>query len=260
MRLKGSKMATANLSACMDEIYRHEGGYVDHPRDPGGATNMGITRKTLARWRKVNPWWDLPKSEVKGLRKREAQAIYKALYWDRIAGNALPVGLDLALFDFAVNSGPARAVSELQRLLKVRVDGALGVITLGASRAFVRDNGVAILVQRLCARRLKFLQRLSIFPTFGRGWRRRVAAVERAALRLAGVERETKFQPRRPTMNMLTGYKTYIMGILMLVAGIAQFAGLDVPGFDGQTAGHLIFEGLAVVFLRKGLNTEIGNA
>lgn len=61
-------------------------------------------------------------------------------------------------------------------------------------------------------------------------------------------------------MDILTGYKTYIVGVLMLVAGIAQMAGVDVPGFSGQTAGQLIFEGLAVVFLRKGLKSDIGNA
>lgn len=61
-------------------------------------------------------------------------------------------------------------------------------------------------------------------------------------------------------MDILTGYKTYIVGVLMLLAGIAQLAGVDVPGFDGQTAGQLIFEGLSVVFLRKGLKSDIGNA
>lgn len=253
-------MTTANFQTCLAEVFIHEGGYADHPSDPGGATNMGITHKTLARWRKINPWWSLSKAEVKNLGKTEAATIYKALYWDAIGGNILLSGLDLALFDFTVNSGSSRAVKELQRLLKVRVDGVAGPLTQGAARATIREEGAAKLIQNLCARRVGFLRRLSIFNVFGRGWLRRVAAVEAAALRLAGVEKETSIQPRRTIMDILTGYKTYIVGVLMLLAGIAQLAGVDVPGFDGQTAGQLIFEGLSVVFLRKGLKSDIGNA
>lgn len=253
-------MTAANFEKCLDEVFRHEGGYVDHPRDPGGATNMGITHKTLARWRKITPWWKLAKSDVRNLSRREAGEIYRALYWNAIAGNALPSGLDLALFDFAVNSGPKRAIIELQRLLGVRADGIIGVLTRSATRAALGKHGAAKIIQMLCARRMSFLRRLKIFATFGRGWSRRVASVERAALSIAGTTKIKETQPRRPIMDILTGYKTYIVGVLMLVAGIAQMAGVDVPGFSGQTAGQLIFEGLAVVFLRKGLKSDIGNA
>lgn len=253
-------MATANLNKCLEEILRHEGGYADHPNDPGGATNMGITHKTLARWRRISPWWQLPKSEIKALNQREVTAIYKARYWDRVAGNALPGGLDLTLFDFAVNSGPVRAIKALQRELKVRADGAIGPITRSALKAHIARTGISALIRALCARRLSFLMRLAIFATFGRGWVRRVDAIRRAALELAGTDTNEKLNQRRLNMDVLSGYKTYIIGALMLLAGIAQGLGLDVPGFDGQTTGQLIMEGFAIIFLRKGLKSEIGNA
>lgn len=253
-------MATANFDKSLTEVLRYEGGYVDHPRDPGGATNKGITRKTLARWRRVTPWWNLPKADVKALGHGEAGNIYKRLYWDVVRGNALPGGLDLALFDFAVNSGPATAVKTLQRILKVRRDGALGPITLGAARAYVRKNGAPMLIDTVCTGRMRFLRALSTFSTFGRGWARRLKSLRKAALTLAKANPDTPITTRRTDMDILTGYKTYIMGALMLAAGFAQLAGLDVPGFDGQSAGQLIFEGLAIVFLRKGLKSDISNA
>src|SRR5689334_14019533 len=82
MQQRGRSMADTRFQTCLAEVLRHEGGYVDHPTDPGGATNMGITHKTLARWRKVSPWWDLPKSAVKTMARSEAAQIYRALYWD----------------------------------------------------------------------------------------------------------------------------------------------------------------------------------
>lgn len=253
-------MTTANFDRCLEEVLRHEGGYADHPSDPGGATNMGITRKTLARWRGVSPWWELPKQEVKNLKRGEARAIYKGLYWDVIAGNELPDGLDLALFDYAVNSGPARAVMDLQRELKVRIDGAVGPITLGAARDAAHSGGIAGLIAALCARRLAFLKSLSIFAVFGRGWQRRVADVQASALQLAGAKAGAIPEKRRSLMNILSGYKTYIVGLLMLLAGIAQTLGVDLPGFADYSAGQLIMEGIGIVFLRKGLKNDISNA
>ena len=259
-------MSAKNLNAAMKEIFRHEGGYVDHPNDPGGATNMGITRKTLARWREVKPWWKLPKSAVKSLNKSEAKVIYKARYWDRIGANSLPDGIDLALFDFAVNSGPSRAVKTLQAVLKVRRDGIVGPITLGAIARNAENIGTRGIIRIICRTRLSFLQRLKIFPTFGRGWKRRVASVERASLSLA--KNSPQYRPitkpqsktRKPNMNIFSGYKTYIVGAFMLLAAIGQIAGLDLPGFDGQSATQLMMEAFAIIFLRKGIKTEIGNA
>lgn len=150
-----------------DWIIATEGGYVDHPRDPGGATNMGITHKTLAAWRGVA----VTKDDVRALTRAEALEIYRAQYWNTVRGDDLPAGLDYAVFDYAVNSGPARATKDLQRVLGVPADGIIGAITLEAIR---RANDIAGLIERLCERRWRFVQSLSTFATFGNGWRRRI--------------------------------------------------------------------------------------
>lgn len=257
-------MATQNLAVALAEILRHEGGYVDHPSDPGGATNMGITRKTLARWRRINPWWQLPKLEVKSLSRTEAKAIYKALYWDRIGANKLPPGIDVAIFDFAVNSGPNRAVKVLQRVLGVAADGIVGPKTLATLDGLASRTRISEIVKMVGKQRMSFLRRLRTFSVFGKGWTRRVRAVERRALELARTQLKEipniNTSKRKPPMDILSGYKTYIVGIVMLLVGIGQALGVDLPGFDGQSASHLIMEGFAIVFLRKGLKTEIGNA
>ncbi|RDE08443.1 glycoside hydrolase family 108 protein [Pelagibacterium lacus] len=174
-------MARDNFAASLEAVLKHEGGYADHPSDPGGATNMGITRKTLADWRRIVPWTSLPKSAVKALTKGEAGQIYKARYWDAVRGDALPAGLDLAVFDFAVNSGPDRAIRMLQAIAGVAVDGAIGPISLRA----IERIGATAAINELCSQRLAFLQRLSTWPVFGKGWGRRVADVRALALQLA---------------------------------------------------------------------------
>lgn len=252
-------MTRPDWPQALARVLRAEGGYVDHPLDPGGATNMGITRRTLARWRKVAPWWRLPKSAVRTLGRSEAERIYKSLYWDRCAGDRLPAGLDLAVFDFAVNSGPQRAVKTLQKLVGARPDGIIGDLTMSALRKRIAEIGIAGLIDALCGKRLGFLQRLSAFAVFGRGWRARVEEVRRAARALAGAPQIPKtVQPRRETMDILSGYKTYIVALAMLLAGITQLAGIDVPSFDGQSAGQLIVQALAVIFLRKGIKAVAG--
>lgn len=234
---------------CLTEVLRHEGGYVDHPSDPGGATNMGITRKTLARWRKISPWTDLPKSSVATLKRDEAALIYRANYWNSSRAGDMPAGVDLALFDFAVNSGPDRAVRTLQAALGVAADGEVGPVTLAALRA----ADLARLVNNFCDRRLAFLKGLSTFAVFGRGWTRRVAGVRAAAL--ADLKTSSSTQ-RRTIMTMLSGYRTYIVAAFMILAGLAQVLGVELPALDGGSAGSLILEALAIIFLRKGLKSD----
>ena len=143
----------ATREAFMPELYKHEGGYVDHPRDPGGATNFGITLATLREWR-GRP---VTKDDVRTMQRSEADAIYHAHYWNRIDGDSLLAGPDAALFDVAVNSGVGRA-RQWKSLLagKNAVDG----------------------VKAVCARRRSFFRSLSTFDVFGKGWMRRVNAVE----------------------------------------------------------------------------------
>lgn len=252
----------SRFEACLDEVLRHEGGYADHPKDPGGATNMGITRKTLARWRQISPWWKLPKAEVQAMRRTEAARIYRALYWNRSAGGAMPAGLDLALFDFSVNSGPDRAVKTLQKQLKVVADGFIGPLTLSALKARIATIGAAGLIDALCDRRLSFLTGLATFATFGKGWRRRVEAIRAAAKAAAGSSPVSLTQPqdRSIPMDFLSGYRTYVIAAAMLLAGVAQLLGIDLPTLEGQSAGQLIMEALAIIFLRKGVKGDIERA
>ncbi|MET3926174.1 glycoside hydrolase family 108 protein [Devosia sp. 2618] len=255
-------MAKTRFELCLDAVLRHEGGYVDHPSDPGGATNMGITHKTLARWRNVSPWWKLSKDAVRALQRAEAARIYRASYWERSKAGQMPAGLDLALFDFAVNSGPDRAIRALQAELGVVADGQVGPLTLDAIKTYAGRKGLGALIVALCDRRMSFLKRLSTFTTFGKGWTSRVSAIRRVALSVAGTTASpsTSFTTRSMIMALLSGYKTYIVAALMLLAGVAQLLGIDLPALDGSSAGHLIMEALAVLFLRKGLKGDIGRA
>jgi lysozyme family protein len=162
------------FAACLTEVLKHEGGYADHPADPGGATNMGITHTTLAAWRGK----PVTRQDVRALTRDEAAAIYRARYWDVIRGDDLPRGVDLCVFDFAVNSGPARAARSLQAALGVEMDGTIGPLTLAAAA----KREPRALISDLCARRLAFLRSLSTYSVFGRGWERRVSEIEAAAL------------------------------------------------------------------------------
>lgn len=171
-------MATDNFERACALTLRHEGGYVDHPKDPGGATNLGITKATLEKWlgRKVT------KQEVRNLTPAIVEPIYRARYWNKVQGDKLPKGLDYAVYDYAVNSGPQRAAMALQRAVGVADDGVIGPITLKA----VAKKDPRILIEHLCTERLSFLQRLSTWPVFGKGWRSRVVGVEKEALKMSG--------------------------------------------------------------------------
>lgn len=244
--------AQERFAACLEHVLAFEGGYVDHRSDPGGATNMGITRKTLAAWRRIEPWQNLPKTAVQALGRDEAAAIYEAHYWSRVQGADLPAGLDLAVFDYAVNSGPARAIKLLQKLVGTVQDGVVGPKTLAA----IAGHDTRRLIEDLCSARLGFLSALSTFPVFGRGWTRRVDTVRNLALAMAGpAQTHPKPQTENP-MQMLAGYRTYIIAAMMLLAGVCQAVGIDLPSFDGQSAGQMVMEALAIIFLRKGVNSQ----
>jgi hypothetical protein len=168
-----------NFSRCVEQVFIHEGGFSDHPKDRGGATNMGITKGVLEEWRKPEP---VSVDDVKSLTKEEAREIYRANYWNVLKCDELPPGVDLAVFDFGVNSGPGRSTKMLQKIVGVTQDGGIGPITLGAVGALDPKQ----LITTLCQRRLEFLRGLDIWPTFSKGWTTRVNAVEKAALDMVG--------------------------------------------------------------------------
>lgn len=159
----------------LPEILRHEGGYVDHPKDPGGATNKGITQSTYDGWR------DRQRQPVRSVRQitdAEVSAIYRRDYWDAVKGDDLPLGIDYCVFDFAVNSGINRASRYLQRAVSVAEDGRIGPQTVAAAQ--MADHRAVI--NAMCDERMVFLRGLRTFPTFGKGWAARVADVRTKAL------------------------------------------------------------------------------
>lgn len=170
-------MSADRFEVCLGEILAHEGGYVDHPRDPGGATNLGITRATLAAWRKVK-LAEVSKFDVRKLSRKEAAGIYRARYWEFCRCGELPPGIDLVVFDAAVNSGPRRSARWLQASLGVKTSGSVGPATITAAA----HGDAAKIVRAALARRKAFLRGLSNWKTFGRGWSRRLASIKKSAL------------------------------------------------------------------------------
>ncbi len=162
-------MSKGNLKACLAVTLPHEGGWSDHSEDPGGATMKGIT---LATFRRFRP--GASKADLRAISNADVERIYDVGFWRPVNGERLPAGLDCAVFDFSVNSGPGRAARYLQAVIGVRQDGKIGPDTL---KAAVMAGGKQT-IQRLCAKRLSFMQRLKVWNTFKRGWSRRVADVE----------------------------------------------------------------------------------
>ena len=164
-----------NYAKCLAQVLKYEGGYVDHPKDPGGPTNKGVTQAVYDSWRKSQ---NLPTQTVRNISDPEVAAIYKNLYWDRISGDNLPSGVDFAVFDYAVNSGVSRAAKTLQAVVGVTQDGQIGPATIEATKTYVAMS--------ITNRRLAFMQSLSIWSTFGKGWAARIADVKNQIKSLVG--------------------------------------------------------------------------
>lgn len=164
----------SNLDRALDKVLKHEGGFVNHPKDPGGATNLGVTLANFRRY--VKPSGTV--EDLKKLTKAQAKTVFERHYWDAVRGNQLPSGLDYAVFDFGVNSGPGTAVRKLQKLVNAKQDGLIGPETLGAIAVWDLHQ----LINAFSVERLSFLKRLKTWPTFGKGWERRVKEVRETAL------------------------------------------------------------------------------
>lgn len=151
-----------NFQACLAIVLISEGGWSNNPDDPGGATMKGVIQTVYNDYRRGK---GLPLRTVRLIEDRELQEIYRTRYWNKIGGDTLPRGTDLAAFDLGVNSGPARAVKYL---------------------AACRGLSDIETIKKICAMRSSFLQGLGTFKVFGKGWMRRVAMVEAKALQMAG--------------------------------------------------------------------------
>lgn len=144
---------------CFAKLIGHEGGYVFDARDPGGETKFGISKRAY------------PNIDIHALTLDAAKAIYRRDYWQRCRCDELPPGVAFDVFDAAVNSGPAQAAKWLQAAVGTAQDGVIGPVTLAA----VGRLPGAALQARLAGKRLEFMAGLPTWPTFGRGWARRIA-------------------------------------------------------------------------------------
>ena len=144
---------------CFVRLMGNEGGYSNNPKDPGGETNWGISKRSY------------PTLDIKNLTQDAAKAIYKRDFWDKCRCDELFPVLAFALFDCAVNSGCERAVILLQKTLGVAEDGAFGRVTMGR----VNDEGASLLTAKYLGCRLQFMTNLRPWDTFSKGWARRIA-------------------------------------------------------------------------------------
>ena len=171
-------MSSLNFDEALARLLAHEGGYTNHPDDPGGPTNFGIT---IADYRKyVKP--DAGAADVRAMTIDEAKAIYRARYWAAQRCDELPAGVDYAVFDYGVNSGIGRSGKVLRRMLSMPdTTHKISDDVIAAAR----QADAKALVAAICDERLRFLKALKTWPVFGKGWGRRVAEVKAAALEMA---------------------------------------------------------------------------
>ena len=156
----------SNYDKCLETILHHEGGYVNHPKDPGGETNLGVTKRVYEEHGGTK--------DMKDLTVEDVAPIYKSGYWDKMKGDSLPNGLDLCVFDFGVNAGPGRAAKYLQTMIGSTPDGGIGPMTLKAVSEYVEKHGLVKAIENYQDARQSYYEKLSTFDTFGRGWTRRV--------------------------------------------------------------------------------------
>jgi lysozyme family protein len=154
-----------NFDKCLEMLLSHEGGFVNHPEDPGGITNLGVTKKVYDEW----TGRESTEQEMRDLTPEDVAPIYKKNYWDRVKGDSLPSGLDWACFDWCVNSGSGRPAKAVQRAVGATQDGAIGPQTLG----LIMEKDPEEIINYVYGVRQDFYKSLKTFETFGRGWTRR---------------------------------------------------------------------------------------
>lgn len=150
-----------NFDECLKMLLHHEGGYVNHPSDPGGETNLGVTKKVYQEWGGTK--------DMKDLTVEDVAPIYKKNYWDRCKCDDLESGVDWVVFDWAVNSGTGRSAKAIQKICGAAQDGAIGPKTL----ALIGTQNTQYVIEEFGKIRQDFYESLKTFDTFGKGWTRR---------------------------------------------------------------------------------------
>lgn len=154
-----------DFDTAFTKLLGHEGGYVNHPNDPGGETNWGVTKAVARDFGYTGSMRDLPRDTAK--------RIYRVKYWDAVKADEMPAAVRYPLFDAAVNSGVGQAARWLQRALGVADDGKIGAITIAKAK---QSDGVAV-ASAMIGQRLQFMTNLSTWTAFGKGWARRIASL-----------------------------------------------------------------------------------
>ena len=160
-----------NFERSLALVLLHEGGYTNHPSDPGGRTNLGVTQRV---------WEDyvghsVDEQAMRKLTKEVVAPLYREQYWGVCHCDDLPAGVDYLAFDFAVNAGAFRSIKTIQRALKITADGVIGPVTIKA----IQD--AEEFINSFSAAKESFYRSLTNFPTFGKGWLNRVAESKKAA-------------------------------------------------------------------------------
>jgi lysozyme family protein len=163
-----------NFDSALKMILKSEGGFVNHKLDPGGMTNLGVTKKVWEAW--VGK--AVGEKEMRALTPATVAPLYKKQYWDAVKADELPTGLDYLMFDFAINAGLGRAIKTMQKAIGTNPDGAIGPKTMQA----LKDADQADLIAKFSMEKELFYKSLPTFATFGKGWMRRVAEAQSHAV------------------------------------------------------------------------------
>jgi len=167
---------TGNFKNCLELVLKSEGGFVNHESDPGGMTNLGITKKSLEEWL----GHEVDEKFMRKLTPEMAAPLYEQKYWRACYGEVLPRGLDFVVFSFAVNAGPGRSVKLLQQAIGCVPDGVIGPRT----RELISNSNIATLIVKFSEARRDYYRALKTFPIFGAGWIARTDREEKEAIQM----------------------------------------------------------------------------
>jgi lysozyme family protein len=168
---------TKNFKDCLDLVLKHEGGYIDHPKDPGGRTNLGVTQRVWEEW----IGHPATEKDMRELTPAIVAPMYEMRYWRTSYCEKLPRGLDLLVFSMAVNAGAGRSVKLLQDAIGVVADGVIGPNTMTK----INEANVETLIDKFSEARTAYYRGLKLFPVFGKGWLNRTDKERSEALQMA---------------------------------------------------------------------------
>jgi len=246
-------MPSAKLKACLAVTLSHEGVFSIVRSDPGNWTGGKVGKGELRGTMKGIAASSHPTLDIKSLTDAQVATIYEREYWQPVRGDSLPAGPDLATFDYAVNSGVSRAAKALQRAVGARqIDGKVGSATIYAAS----DADPKSVVNAICDGRLSFLQGLTTWKTFGKGWGRRVGDVKAKALLMAGataaiVLASAQEETRKSATDNRTATASTTGGVGAGGAAAAQSGSIDWIALGGLAVAALVLIGCGIILYRR---------